>query len=68
MLKAIATGAALICAAVAWFVFGVAVTATRPNGALTSEAVGLITAAMGTCGFGFLVASPFVGLFNWARK
>jgi hypothetical protein len=68
MLKAIAAGAALICAAPAWLIFGSLLAARSPHAAFTPETVGMTVAVMLTGGLALIVVSPFIGLFNWARK
>jgi hypothetical protein len=67
MLKAIAAGAALICASVAWFIIGIAVTTSDPT-VFSPGTIGTITGIMSICGVGLLVLSPFIGLFNWAAR
>jgi hypothetical protein len=67
MLKAIAAGSALICATLAWFIFGIMLSFTDPP-VIQPEMVGQIAAIMLVVGGGLLVISPAVGLFNWARR
>ena len=67
MLKAIAAGAALICAALAWLVLGVAM-ASVPKPPFSPETIGTTAGMMSILGVGLIVISPFIGLFNWARK
>jgi hypothetical protein len=67
MLKAIAAGSALLCATLAWFIIGLALTYADPP-VMRPETVGIIAGFMSIGGCGLLVISPVIGLFNWARQ